>query len=173
MQSMLMDSSWPRAGDFSEQILKYELQRREYEQATGKELPEDLRIASVLMHVPPELQVHLRLKLTGSATYAQVREAISGYMKASRGWNTVANTQLHGVGGQVPMEVDQIRATTKPSKPCKHCGGGHWDDDCFKAKGGKAAGKMTKGKFGSKSNVSNSSKGMPTTSGKEDRECFQ
>ena len=53
MQSMLMDSSWSRAGDFSEQLLKYELQCREYEQATGKELPEDLRIASVLMHAPP------------------------------------------------------------------------------------------------------------------------
>ncbi len=52
------------------------------------------------------------------------------------------------------MEVDQIRATTKPSRPCKHCRGSHWDDDCFKAKGGKAAGKMTTGKFGSKSNVS-------------------
>jgi hypothetical protein len=71
------------------------------------------------------------------------------------------------------MEVDQIRATTKPSRPCKHCGCARWDDDCFKAKGGKAAGKMTKGKFGSKSNVSNSSKGKSTTSGKEDRECFQ
>ena len=33
MQSMLMDSSWQRGGGFSEQLLNYELQCREYEQA--------------------------------------------------------------------------------------------------------------------------------------------
>ena len=106
MQSMLMDSSWPKHGAFSEQLLQYELQCREYEQATCKELPEDLRIASVLMHAPPELQVHLRLKVTDTTTYGQIREAISGYMKASRGWNSVANTQLHGISGMTPMEVE-------------------------------------------------------------------
>ena len=132
------------------------------------------------MHAPPELQVHLRVKVTDSTTYGQIREAISGYMKASRGWNMVANTKLHGVGGVTPMEVDQIRASGKPTRPCRHCGGMHWDDDCFKAKGGKFGGKsggknFTKG--GGKSNVSSSSKGgkssASTASGaKEDRECF-
>ena len=178
MQGMLMDSSWPKHGDFSEQLMKYEMQCREYEQATGKELPEDLRIASVLMHAPPELQVHLRLKVNDSTTYAQIRESISGYMKASRGWNTVASNQLHGIGGTTPMEVDQIRAT-KPTRPCKHCGGSHWDDDCWNKAKGKGGGKSTGksySKGSGKSNVS-SNKGSgkssaSTASGKEDRECF-
>ena len=85
------------------------------------------------------------------------------------------------------MEVDQIRAQQRasitPSRPCKHCGSTHWDDDCFKLKGGKGGGKApgkTGGKFpsksGGKSNVSNSSKSKSTASSasytKEDRECY-
>ena len=75
------------------------------------------------------------------------------------------------------MEVDQIRASGKPTRPCRHCGGMHWDDDCFKAKGGKFGGKsggknFTKG--GGKSNVSSSSKGGKSSASgaREDRECF-
>ena len=84
------------------------------------------------------------------------------------------------------MEVDQIRAQQRASitqsRPCKHCGGSHWDDDCFKAKGGKAGGKAP-GKTGGKPLEVRQQvqrvelqQGKSTASSasytKEDRECY-
>lgn len=119
LQQLLADKNWPKGMDFADQLAKYELQCNQYVQASGRELAEDVRIATVMSNAPAELRVHLQLRVTDTTTYQALRDMILDFLKASRSWKGLGQ-----VGDEpVPMEVDAVKGKGKSKgKPCRHCG---------------------------------------------------
>ena len=93
---------------------------QQFQAISGSTYPSELKSTTLIRCCPHKLKEHLRLSITETSTYQEIREKIMNYEKVSRSWNqeTILK-QLHGdasgqdTGGPAPMEVDHVKGDSK------------------------------------------------------------
>ena len=137
----------------TEQLPQYDLMVREYEKSSQTTYPDDLKIASVVAALPPNLRVHIQMALQDDTTFEDLRQRIELYEQVSQRWMSEGGLQLsvrpmaevEDKGG--PMEVDAVwskdggrkggkKGGKKGKDKGKQKGKGSWSKD-----GGKKGGK--------------------------------
>ena len=139
----------------TEQLPQYDLMVREYERSSQTTYPDDLKIASVVAALPPNLRVHIQMALQDDTTFEDLRQRIELYEQVSQRWMSEGGLQLsvrpmaevEDKGG--PMEVDAVwskdggrkggkKGGKKGKDKGKQKGKGSWSKDGGKkGKGGK------------------------------------
>ena len=124
---------------------------REYERASGSDLDQTVKTATLMEGAPPQMQEHLRLRSEEIGTdYKKVIQAIEGYLRSKKTWNT----------GPDDMDVDAVsRGKGQPKRKGKSKGKGKSDKGKAQPKG-KGKGKVKTSESKSKENS------------KPDRKCF-
>ncbi|CAE7886457.1 unnamed protein product [Symbiodinium sp. KB8] len=98
-----------------EQIVKYEEALKMYEDASGKEYPQEMVLATVVNGLKDPLRSQVQMRLTNRTTYAEVKEWVMQFENLNAPWSS----SLQGGRGQrrdepQPMEIDAIKG--KPGK---------------------------------------------------------
>lgn len=102
-----------------ESILAYKQLVPQFEELSGTSYPSELKSATITKCSDAKLREHLQLTIQDTTTYAQLREVVLNYEKASKSWigeavlKSIQNTASHDDGGPRPMEVDRIEAKGK------------------------------------------------------------
>ena len=96
--------SWP---------LKLEAAFREYERTTGETLQEELRFAVVFRCVTGQLKTWLQLQVQDGTSFADLREHIVRYDKATLKWTDAMCLASEPSHETVPMDVDRIEKGKK------------------------------------------------------------
>ena len=178
--------NFPAKVSMLENILQYENLVSQYEMASGQTYPEDLRSATLIRCAPQKLRDHLQLSLTDKSTYADVREALLSYERASKSYSQeqiLKHLELKdgdSRDGPTPMEVDRVEKGKGKHKG-KGRGGNWWNNAWSFAGRGRGAGRKGKGKGKGKSKGKSKSKsggkgkkgknkGFKGKHGKSDRE---
>ena len=122
-----------------EQVLKFEQLVFQYEQAAGKELTEDLKVAVVLKSLPPAIKNYVSVLTEEDIDYSKLREVLMKWERSQQKWTGQVST--HGGAfsqdsQNTDMEVDKIYGDWKGGKKGK--GKGKFDS--------KGKGKDQKGK---------------------------
>ena len=133
-----------------EGILQFERLIQEFETATKSEFPAELKIATLVRCVSPELRLHLQLNISERTSYQQVRQLAIMFEQNSSNWTTQRVLSQFQVGqssrdndGPADMDVGRVEG----DRPYKGKGKGKGD----KGKGkGKGKSKGGKGKDGHK-----------------------
>ena len=109
--------SWPqfsmKGGSVVAQLLKLEAAFREYERTTGEALQEELRFAVVFRCVTGQLKTWLQLQVQDGTSYADLREHIVRYDKATLKWTDAMCLASEPSHETVPMDVDRIEKGKK------------------------------------------------------------
>ena len=109
--------SWPqfsmKGGSVVAQLLKSEAAFREYERTTGEALQEELRFAVVFPCVTGQLKTWLQLQVQDGTSYADLREHIVRYDKATLKWTDAMCLASEPSHETVPMDVDRIEKGKK------------------------------------------------------------
>ena len=104
--------SWPqfsmKGGSVVAQLLKLEAAFREYERTTGEALQEELRFAVVFRCVTGQLKTWLQLQVQDGTSYADLREHIVRYDKATLKWTDAMCLASEPSHETVPMDVDRM-----------------------------------------------------------------
>ena len=135
------------AQNLLEQVLKMEDLFRQYEQASGKAVPDEMKSALLLRVLPQQVKYHLIINVHEDCTYDEIREVLLRWDRSSRKWSTQivtgGNAHSNSPGpqdGPAPKEVDCVHNFGKGKD-------GKGKDKGW-GKGGK--GKFGKGKAGFK-----------------------
>ena len=127
-----------------EQIQSLDLMRNEYRRAAGREVPDDVALATLTRVLPNHIRQHVQLQMTESSTYDQVRTSVLAYEQVTMTWSPNKVHSEFGVGshashgqhqGVAPMEIDRVGFND------------NWNSGKGKGKG-KNKGKHGKGKGG-------------------------
>ena len=144
---------------------------QEFETSTKTDFPEELKIATLIRCVAPELRLHLQLNISERTTYQQVRQLAIMFEQNSSNWTTQQVLSQFQVGSHAkdqdgPTDMDISRVEGDKGKGKGKGKGYKGDKGKGKGKGkgykgdkGKDSGKGYGGKFGGKSNYANSGKG--------------
>ena len=96
-----------------EQLVKYEEALRMYEEASGKEYPQDLVLATVVTGLRDPLRSQVQLRMSSSTTYQEIREWVLQYENLNAPWASSLSGRGQGnmkdTGGPAPMEVDVVK----------------------------------------------------------------
>ncbi len=81
---LVSEKNWPTdLPDFLEQARAGEQTVAHYEDATGKLVPDDLRVAVVLRHAPGDIGRRLRIQANHDMTYRELPEKLREYYVAT------------------------------------------------------------------------------------------
>ncbi|OLP86509.1 Copia protein [Symbiodinium microadriaticum] len=96
-----------------EQLVKYEEALRMYEEASGKEYPQDLVLATVVTGLRDPLRSQVQLRMSSSTTYQEIREWIIQFENLNAPWASSLSgrgqANSKDTGGPTPMEVDVVK----------------------------------------------------------------
>ena len=163
---LVSEANWPaEQPEFLDQVRDWDRLARQYEEATSKPVPDDLKVAVVLRHAPGEVGTQLRMAANADMTYAALLLKLKEHYVSTRPWSVrVALDPKHGSHGDthraytnapsatpMAMDVDQVTSAVVAAlygkgKQGKGKGGGKGGKS---GKGGKGDGKSKgKGKGG-------------------------
>ena len=143
--------SWPqfsmKGGSVVAQLLRLEAAFREYERTTGEALQEELRFAVVFRCVTGQLKTRLQLQVQDGTSYADLREHIVRYDKATLKWTDAMCLASEPSHETVPMDVGRIEKGKKGKGKGDSKGDGKVKFQSSKGKGdGKVKFQSSKGK---------------------------
>ena len=115
-QTLASYPAFPKDKSVLESILAYKQLVPQFEELSGTSYPSELKSATITKCSDAKLREHLQLTIQDTTTYAQLREVVLNYEKASKSWTgeavlkSIQNTASHDDGGPRPMEVDRVEA---------------------------------------------------------------
>jgi len=127
-QTLASYPACPKDKSVLESVLAYEQLASQFEELSGTSYPSELKDKCS----DAKLREHLQPTIQDTTTYAQLREVVLNYGKASKSWideaglKSVQNTAGHDDGGPRPMEVDRIEAKGKNKSKGKGKYGKGW-----------------------------------------------
>ena len=84
---LVSEENWPRdQPEYLDQVRCWDMLVRQYEDTTGKTVPDDLKVAVVLRHAPGEIGRHLRVQAGRDLTYRELVSKLRDYYVATRPW---------------------------------------------------------------------------------------
>ena len=92
-------------------VRRYEKQVAENERTSGHELSADIKTATLLRIIPPEISTYMKLQIKEDSSYLDVRSTIESYCLASTDWS-VLGSPAPGTG-VAPMAVGQVKGKWK------------------------------------------------------------
>ena len=153
---LVSEENWPKDHtEHLDQVWAWDALVRNYEDATGKTVADDLKVAVVLRHAPGDVGRHLRMQASRDMTHPELMSKLREFYVATRPW-TLRSALGQGGGSNapsnssapVPMDVDQITASVVAALHQK----GKGKDRKGKGRGkdgkGKGGGEQSKGKGG-------------------------
>ena len=157
-QALSSYPAFPKDKSCLESILIYEETVQRFEESSGNRYPDELKIATLVRCAPQRLREHLQLSLSETATYAQVKEQIIAYERASKAWTqesvlkSINNAHKAADSSEaIPMEVDRVEKGYKGKGKGKKGKGksGNWNIPWGAGRGfGRGRGQKGKGKKG-------------------------
>ena len=166
----------------TEQLPAYDNLIREYERVSKSKFPDDAKLASVMLALPPQLRTQIQMNIDENTTFEILVQRIQQYEAVTTRWDASnsltlphkTSTLTNDTSG--PMEVDAVyekgKGKGKKGKG-KDKGKGKWKGN-DKGKGYKGFGKYFKGKQekgGFKGKHKGSQKGQKGEKGKSEN-CF-
>ena len=161
---LVSEENWPKdQSEYLDQVRAWDQLVRNYEDATGKTVADDLKVAVVLRHAPGDVGRHLRMQASRDMTYPELMSKLREFYVATRPWTL---RSALGQGGSsappsssapVPMDIDQITASVVAAL---HKGKGK-DGKGKKGKDGKGKGGGDQSKGQGRGNKGKEGKGDP------------
>ena len=157
LELLTSGEGWPRDGNFLDQLREFERRRELYEQAAGKPFDPEIAMAILLRNAPAEIQTQLRLEMTPSSSYAQLRDRVVNYEMVRRPWEKTSSAFVSGYAASTTAGASEAPPSSNPmdigaftkgkgkggkdgkkgghhgkgKQNCLRCGGaGHWASDC-------------------------------------------
>ena len=156
----------------TEQILSYEQLVQQFEDASASTYPAELKMATLVKCSGQKLREYLQLTITEETTFAQLKEIMMSYDRATKAWNpdAVLRSLQNTDSGPQPMEVDRIenKGKSKSKGKTKDKGKSWWS---YGSAGygafGKGRGRSGKGR-GNKGRGKGKQKGKSKSKGGKD-----
>ncbi|CAE7029864.1 unnamed protein product [Symbiodinium sp. CCMP2592] len=120
-------------GSVLEYALTFEKLVSEYEKASSKTYPDDLKIGTLLSGLPQDVKRYLELQIDDSTTYQKLRGILLQFERTSTTWSTEYVMKAIGLDknsypgdgqGLAPMDVDRVEKGKAKGKDAKGKGRG-------------------------------------------------